>query len=107
MNEDQEKAFQKFLTDNGLSIRDIRERCEELERALYLVWSANDIYSFVDTGDYSMGAFSDVDRLRIGLLKDAETREILKTVARQHDASYGVTWDTLEDAIRTHLRMNP
>lgn len=65
-------------------------------RAIAFVFTAGDILGFEDENGYQAHP-----------INEREATEILKRVERNHDANYGVTWDSIEDEIRAYIREHP
>lgn len=66
-----------------------------------IVWHIEDVHDVA-----KQGGAEDLDEVE-SPLSDDEARQILVTIERQHDAEYGITWDTLRSQVSDHLREKP
>ena len=64
-------------------------------RAIALIWTVEDLLEL----EHRPGERHPIN--------EREAAEILQAIERRHDASYGITWDTLEDAIHAYILDNP
>lgn len=54
------------------------------------VWGIDDVYSVAQEREY-------------GDVTEEQAKEVLRQVERNHDANYGINWDTLADTLYTIL----
>ena len=65
---------------------------------IYIVWHIEDVHEVAKEC-----VAKDLDEVE-SPLSDDEAREILATIKRQHDAEYGITWDTLRCHVSDRLQ---
>jgi len=74
--------IEQFLLANGLSICDLRAYCNQVGREIAVIWGIDDVHQANKTLNHPM-------------LSDQEALLILGNVEHDHDASLGISWDTI------------
>jgi hypothetical protein len=74
--------IEQFLLVNGLSTCDLRRYCTQVYHQIAIIWHIEDVHQANKTLSY-------------GALSDEQALLILENVERYHDASQGISWDTL------------
>jgi len=65
---------------------------------IHIIWSIEDVHGQVE----SHNDIYDDDQWR--LLSDEEAMEVLEIVQKYHDCNYGITWESIDDAIEMFIR---
>lgn len=77
----------------------LRARCTPGEHLTAIYWNEEDVASVEPTND-------DASPADVPFTQD-ERRLALAIFDKRHDATIGLTWDTLEDAVREVLQRRP
>jgi hypothetical protein len=72
----------RFLLDNQLSTNDLRNYCNQVGREISVVWGIDDVHQANKNTHHRV-------------LSDQEALLILSHVERHHDASLGISWETI------------
>jgi len=86
---DTEAAHEKFVLDLTRG----RDEIEQLLSgdAIASIWTVDDVYSVAEDREY-------------GEVTEQQAKEVLQSVERNHDANYGINWDTLADTLYPMLQ---
>ena len=74
--------IKQFLLDNQLSTNDLRNYCNLVGQEISLIWGIDDVHQANKN-------------LKHRALSDDEALLILGHVEHDHDANYGISWDTI------------
>jgi hypothetical protein len=74
--------IKQFLLDHQLNTHDLRNYCNQVDQQIAIIWHIEDVHQANKTLNYSA-------------LSDEEALLILGNVERYHDATQGISWDTI------------
>jgi hypothetical protein len=74
--------IKQFLLDNQLSTNDLRNYCNLVGSEISLIWGIDDVHQANENLNYRV-------------LSDQEAMVILGHVEHSHDATQGISWDTI------------
>jgi len=74
--------IEQFLLANGLSTCDLRNYCNQVGQEISLIWGIDDVHQANKNTHHRV-------------LSDQEALLILGNVERHHDASLGISWETI------------
>jgi hypothetical protein len=74
--------IEQFLLANELNTGDLRRYCNQVDQQIAIIWHIEDVHQANKT-------------LKYGALSDEEALLILGNVERYHDATQGISWETI------------
>ncbi|MFI3218399.1 MAG: hypothetical protein QX189_04695 [Methylococcales bacterium] len=82
--------IKQFLLDQQLSTHDLRDYCNLVGSEISLIWGIDDVHQANKNLNYRV-------------LSDQEALLILANVERAHDATQGISWETIAWHISNYL----
>lgn len=87
--------IKQFLLDKQLSTRDLRDYCNQVGQEISLIWGIDDVHQ-ANQANKNLNHHHRV-------LSDQEALLILANVEHAHDATQGISWETIAWHISHYL----